>query len=290
MIELVDPTRLNDSLTCLRYYYWRHERSIVPVQPRLPLIFGSAIHECLAEHYRGKTAGQCLAAFEKIWERDVVPFQELYLMEEDPKRNPRRWAEQFLVYRQQFTPEQFIPLKVEVPYFLPLTDKIAVVGIIDLVINYLNQIMLMDHKTTSLMSRSFFASFNPHHQFTIYLMAANKLIQPDRPITTLLVNCLYVHPTKTEFQRIPTTRSTFTLEEEAEQFVGWWKIVQDCRRTGTWPQNTNRCQDWGGCVYHNLCTDIQANFRKMRPPTSLFQEKIWDPIQSLREHGLEVAI
>src|SRR5208337_5693986 len=100
-IEVVDTTRLRDSLSCLRLYYWRHERAQVPIAPRLPLIYGAGAHASLATHYRGGTAGEALAAFEAVWDSELSPtYQET--AEEDPKRNPVRWAETFLLYLQKY--------------------------------------------------------------------------------------------------------------------------------------------------------------------------------------------
>jgi hypothetical protein len=291
MIEVVDTTRLRDSLSCLRLYYWRHERAVVPKAPRLPLIYGAAIHASLAGHYLGESAGKCLAEFEEIWDTDIP---QDALTEDDPKRNPVRWAEVFLAYRQKYQTEPFRVRNVEVPFFLPLTDQIAIGGVIDLVIEYLGQIMLVDHKTTSYMNHRYFATFNPNHQAVNYLLAANKLIKPDQFINTLLFNCILVHATESRperlFERVPTTRSPAQLAEGQEQLVGWWNIVRACRSSGSWPMNDHYCQEWGGCAYHQLCTDVQANFRRLIPSKVVFKESAWDPIRELRKHGLKETI
>ena len=297
-IEIVDPTRLKDSLSCLRLYFWRHERHVIPVKPRLPLIYGNAVHACLAAHYEGKSGAVAFGAFEDTWTAALaqdggpVAEPELFQEDEDPKRNPTRWLEQWVLYRKQYAVEPFSVRNVEVPFFLPLTDDLALAGIIDLVVEYLGQIMIVDHKTTSYLNHRWIATFNPNHQFSAYLLAANELIKPDRPITTLLVNAILSHKTESNpdklFARIPTTRSTAQLEEERDELVGWWRIVRECRRTGSWPKNDQRCQDYQGCDYHPLCTDIQANFRRLIPSPALFKEEAWDPIRSLRRHGADL--
>lgn len=298
LIEVVDPTRLRDSLQCLRLYYWRHERGLVPNKPQLPLIYGSAIHACMAKHYEGGTSGESLAAFEEVWKAEVLPFEH-GLQEEDPKRNPVRWAETFLLYKRHYNVEPFTVLKlgdrpaVEIPFFLPLNDWLALCGIIDLLVKYLNQIMVVDHKTTSVTYQSYFESFNPNHQFTTYMTGATELL--GEPVTTTLVNCIVVHPTQSNpeklFMRVPTTRSKWQLDQFKEEMTGWWSIVRDCRRTGNWPRNDDRCQRWaGGCAYHPLCTEIQADFRKLKPSQAVFREQIWDPIQDLRDHGLNPEV
>lgn len=292
MIEVIDPTRLRDSLQCLRLYYWRHERHIIPKAPRMPLAYGSAVHACLAQHYLGEPAGICLQAFEKVWETEVIPWQN-EMSEEDLKRNPVRWAEIFIVYRQHYKVEPFQVLRVEAPFFLPLSDWLALAGIIDLLVKYLNQIMVIDHKTTSVTYPSYFAGFNPNHQFSSYLLGATELLE--QPVTTAIANCIVtakseMRPEKL-FIRHPTTRSLSQHQMLKEEILNWWEVVRECRRRNSWPRNDDRCQRWaGGCDYHSLCTDINTDYRRLKPSSALFRESVWDPIQELRQHGFNETI
>lgn len=291
-IEVVDPTRLNNSLQCLRLYYWCNERHIVPVKPRLPLVYGRGSHATLASHYRGEAPGMALKEFDDIWEADVIPFLT-EMDEEDPKRNPVRWAETFLAYRKYYSKEPFKVLFVEAPFFLPLSDDIALGGIIDLLVEWLNQKMVMDHKTTSVTYPSYFAGFNPNHQFSSYLLGATELLGEE--VTTCYVNNLVVLPKNAPpermFMRTPTNRSIAQHQMMKDELLGWWGIVRECRRTGNWPRNPDRCQRWaGGCEYHPLCTEIQTNFKKLIPSKAMYREEVWDPIAELRKHGLEETI
>jgi hypothetical protein len=291
-IEVVDPTRLRDSLQCLRMFYWRHERSMVPMTPRMPLIHGRGVHATLAAHYEGKSAGLALLEYQKIWDAEVLPYQT-DIDEDDIKRNPVRWAEQFVLYRQFYRVEPFKVRNVEAPFFLPLTDTIAIGGIIDLLVEHLNQLMVIDHKTTSVTYPSYFASFNPNHQFSTYLLGASEILK--QPVTTALVNCLVTHKSEMRpdklFMRVPTMRSPSQHQMLKEEIVGWWTIVQNCRRTGNWPRNDDRCQRWaGGCDYHSLCTEIQTDYKRIIPSKMLFRQEQWDPIQDLRRRGFKETI
>jgi hypothetical protein len=293
-IEVVDPSRLRDSLQCLRAFYWKYERHIIPMAPRLPLAYGSGLHAALAAHYEGKSAGLALKAFEEVWEREVLPYQTEW-QEEDRKRNPVRAAEVFMLYRRYYasTDKHFVVKNVEAPFFLPISDTVALGGIIDLLVEYLGQLMVVDHKTTSVTWPSFFAAFNPNHQFSVYLLGASEILQ--RPVTTALVNCVVTHATEMRpdklFIRQPTTRSPAQHQMLKDEILGWWSIVQACRRTNNWPRNDDRCQRWqGGCSYHNLCTEITADYRRIVPSKALFRESIWDPLAALRAHGFKETV
>lgn len=291
-IEVIDPTRLRDSLQCLRLFYWRHERAVVPLAPRMPLAYGRAVHASLAAHYEGKTAGQCLKAFEDCWDEDVTPWVT-EMTEDDPKRNPVKWAQVFMAYRSFYKTEPFTVRNVEAPFFLPLDDKLALGGIIDLLVEYLGRLMVIDHKTTSYTNPSYFASFNPNHQFSAYLLGASEIL--GEPIQTALINCILTHNTETRPERLfirqPTTRSPAQHQMLKEEITGWWSIVRACRQSGNWPRNDDRCQRWpGGCDYHSLCTDITTDYRRIIPSKAIFRESVWDPIAQLRKHGFTTTI
>lgn len=298
-IEIVDPTRLRASLQCLRLYYWSQERAIVPIKPRLPLIYGVSAHACFEAHYHGGSSGESLAAFEDTWARELGDSVQEY-WDHDPKRNPRKWAEVFLLYKRRYPEEPFKVLTlpngkpaIEVPFFLPLTKTLALAGIIDLVVEYLNRIILIDHKTTSYLNQKWIESFNPNHQFSAYLLAGNELLQPKKPIDTLLINAIKVHATDLRpealFDRIPTNRSQQQLQAFKEELIGWWEVIRACRATGSWPRNDDRCGRWPEmCAYHPLCTDIEADYKKVIPSSGMYRKQVWDPVRKLREHGLKL--
>lgn len=300
MIEVIDPTRLRASLQCLRYYYWEHERNIIPIKPKMPLAHGIGVHHTLEAYYHGASLGKALEKYDETWAKEVAPYQDA-MSEEDPKRNPRRWAETFILYRKQYQKESFEVLTlpngkpaIEVPFFLPLTEDLALAGIIDLIIKYCGQIMLLDHKTTSYLNQKWIRSFNPNHQFSAYLLAANELLKPTRPINTLLVNAIKVHATDNRpeglFDRIPTTRTTNQLQQFKEEMIAWWTLsVRASRKSGAWPRNDDRCERWPeGCPYKDLCTELEVDHRKLIPSSALYKEKVWDPLERLKSHGLKL--
>lgn len=298
-IEIVDTTRYRDSLQCLRLYYWAHERGIVPIEPRLPLIYGVSCHSCLESHYHGAPAGEALQSFETTWKRELGDKVNEY-WDKDPKRNPRRWAEVYMLYRRRYPAEPWKPYilpngkpAIEVPFFLPLTEDLALAGIIDLIIEHLNRIMLMDHKTTSYLNQKWIEGFNPNHQFSSYLLAGNELLRPKKPIDTLFVNAIKVHPTEMKiealFDRIPTTRSLAQLQASKEELIGWWSVVRACRTYGNWPRNDDRCGRWPDmCPYHSLCIDVETDYHRLIPSPRMYKQQTWDPTRKLREHGLKL--
>jgi intein/homing endonuclease len=152
---------------------------------------------------------------------------------------------------------------------------------------------IVTHNTTSVTYPSYFAGFNPNHQFGMYLLGATEVLK--EPVTAALINCIVTHPTEMRpeklFIRQPTSRSLAQFELMKEEIIGWWSIVQECRRTRNWPRNDDRCQRWkGGCDYHQLCVDVQEDYRKIKPSKAVYRESVWDPIAALRQRGFEETI
>lgn len=280
-VEVFDSTMLGDSLQCLRLFYWRHERHLVPVVPSLPLAYGRAVHACLAEHYRGATAGQALAAFEKAWQEDTAMLDEESAW--DNKRNPYRWAEVFMQYRDFYRVEPFKVRSVEVSTLLPLVEgDLYLAGLIDLVVEMDGRVVIIDHKTTSYMPPEFFSSFTIKHQFTAYILAATRLLELSEP-PELIANCILVTdrqvPPSKLFVRYPTRRNRYQLEAWHDEVVGWWQVVRACRASGNWPRNDDRCFRWKpGCPYHVLCASVDTNYLEFEPPPALFRVEQWNPV------------
>ncbi|MCX8125912.1 MAG: PD-(D/E)XK nuclease family protein [Dehalococcoidia bacterium] len=282
-VEVIDSTMLGDSLQCLRLYYWRHCRHLVPASPSLPLAYGQAAHASLAAHYRGATAGEALAAFEAVWDEAVGGL----LDEDEPgdsKRNPLRWAETFMAYRDFYRVEPFKVLGVENRAIVPLVeDDLYLAVILDLITLWDGKPVVIDHKTTSYMSPDFFQAFTIRHQFTGYILAATRLLELDEP-AGLVANCILVTdraaPPSRLFARYPVTRSRWQLEAWHQEIVSWWRVVRACREAGDWPRNDDRCFRWRpGCPYFILCASTEADYRSYQPPESLFRVEQWNPVK-----------
>lgn len=54
-------------------------------------------------------------------------------------------------------------------------------------------------------------------------------------------------------EKIPTT--DMDLEESKNDIVQYHRMIMECRKTGTWPRNTARCNDFGLCPYWGLCSE-----------------------------------
>ena len=278
----VDMTKMCDFLHCHRYFFWRYERNVVAIQPKASLVYGIAIHAMLAEWHKTGSYRSAMIAFDKSWQKHGEP-------EGDQKRNPIRAAEMMNAYRQYYPyekdKEQFRVIDTEVRGALPAGNFMLVV-IIDLVADYYRYgLRPMDHKTTSYLNDSWWVGSNIKHQYSAYLWAMRKLF--GKNCNSLEINGLLVDKTRCQFERKPTSRSDWELDDWQRQMNHVWKEVELCKAENEWPENDDYCTRWGGrsdmiCQFHSLCTTVGVDYRELEPPKSQFKVEKWDPLNEVR--------
>lgn len=265
-MEIVDSTKLTDSLNCLRYFQLRHELGLVPKDEYigLPLIFGSAIHAALDELYTSASVVKAMQAFDEVWAG----------REGDHKRNPAAALRILSEYILTYPNEAFTVIATERPFVVPLTDQIAWAGIVDLVGRIDDQLFIMDHKTASQIAPSYWAQYDAGAsiQEIGYLYAVSQLV--GQVVRTFAVNVILVDRDKTGFQRRFYVRREDEVVQWKETITNWWSIVLACRQAGQWPKNPHYCGRWGRCQYIDICSTGHI--------TSDFDVCHWDPLSKLK--------
>jgi len=269
-LRQVDSTRISDSLNCLAYFKLRHIEGIVPEEPSLPLIFGSAIHAGLAAYYQGQGFKDICRAFDQVW-------LEGSRGRKDAKRNAARGLAILNAYLKRYAKEPFDILVVEESFIVPV-DDLALVGIIDLVAKMGNQIIVIDHKTSSSLSPFYWLPYTTgaDYQGAGYLYAVSTLMAAKA--NTFVPNVLLVHTEKTEFER--RFFSFYNQEEFKRAVLHWHKTLLWHFRENCWPKNPKYCNRWAKCDYAGLC-EVFADVSKAEPITG-YRVEHWDPVSRLR--------
>lgn len=268
-----DSTMLSDFRNCQRYFYWRHIRQYESIDIKLPLVYGIAIHAMLAEWYRTHDLRSALAAFDQSWIKHGEP-------EGDQKRNPQRAAELMNAYRNFYPQEPFKVVDIEVRGALPL-DEIMLVVIIDLVADYPGYGLLpMDHKTTSYFNDKWWRGKTLRWQYSAYLWTMRQLF--GKNCNSLYVNGILVDKSRCLFERQPTSRNDWELEQWVRQVKHLYKEIQLCKEMDEWPQQEDYCDRWPEtCQFHPLCTQVGVDYRKIEPGGS-YKKSVWDPLNEVR--------
>lgn len=143
---------------------------------------------------------------------------------------------------------------------------IYIFGTIDVILKSLTnlQILVTDHKTSSMVGKDFYNRLKPNHQYTGYIY----LVQQCLGLSTdkFMVNCIQVKPkpktargTRPDFPRQITTRSPEDITEFkacVEFYVEQYLKSMD---SGVWPQGSpDSCSMYGGCQYLDICSSPHA--------------------------------
>lgn len=283
--QYVDSVRLSDSLNCLRLYYYRHKRHLTVPEKALSLIYGSAIHAALASKYRGGNLVEQCMAFDSEWEAAGE--------REDSKRSAQKGLAVITAYNEVYGNDPaWKVLGTEMPFVWPISSTLIWVGIIDLLVQLPNNhLVLVDHKTTSMLNEGYWHGRNPNHQFTGYIGAARNVLGAE--LNTLMVNAVLVSKNKTVneswFERRPTARTLEELDRWVWEIQTWWDIVKSCEAHDNWPRNPAYCHHWNRlCDYHIICTMTRGDYRSWEPNPEVFIHSPWDPLAELREKGAQV--
>lgn len=271
-----------------------HKKSQSPA-----VLFGSAIHAALEVFYNSSRADRTLPKNYKTVIQDLENMEapedhllyksaKAFVDKAEPLRNippsDKRSLQAGLWslahYFETYIDDPFVVMEdkdgpiVErrVEYKLYESEKMDIVyfGTIDVVLKNqrTNQILVCDHKTSSIVGNDFFNRLKPNHQYTGYLLGAKEClgIKTD----SFLVNCIQVKPKPVtsrgkppHFLRQVTRRDETDYVEFRQAVMYWVRQYLDWIAGDYWPLgHTNACSSYGGCQYLSVCsapTEIRDN-------------------------------
>lgn len=241
-----------------------------------PLGFGGAFHSGLAEWYRTASRQSMLLAVKNAWP-DSMPV--------DDYRTLQKCVDALLSYVKEYPGETFQLVQgpdgplVEVAFTLPTDmylscfecgpiagvwdpelvpicqncgmalEPIEYGGIFDLLVEFNQQVFVVDHKTTSQLGAGFFNQFRPNNQMTGYVWGSSKL--SGQRVGGALINAICVlKSSPTKFARQVTTRTDHEIAEWMVSVHRTCENIQQCRRTGIWHMQTVNCTMYGKCEFH----------------------------------------
>lgn len=148
--------------------------------------------------------------------------------------------------------------------------KITLFGTIDAILenSATGQILITDHKTSSVVGQDFYNRLKPNHQYTGYVVLAQR----ELGLTTenFMVNCIQVKAKPKTVRGIPPhfpRQITRRTPEDIEHFIKTTKYFCEqfirCRADSFFPLgDVNACSMYGGCNFLTICSapeSIQEN-------------------------------
>lgn len=294
----VNTSSLSLMQECWRKTYYSLERNLRSNSEGEATLFGTAIHKALEVFYLAPFERRTLpAGFRKDFEllagghdegKDYLimdaarAFKEkmipLASLPEDNKRSLASGLWLLSYYFEKYHDDPWIALCdsegkpfVEKDFNYIILDtptlQIEVFGRIDLILTnpHTMQVVVTDHKTTSMMGEDFFNRCAPNFQYTNYVLGTNLSlgIKTD----TFLVNGIGVKAkpktargSPPTFIRQPTMRVEEDFDELRRAMKMYVKIYLDLKsKSEPWPQTTpGPCAMWGGCQYREICSSPKS--------------------------------
>lgn len=180
--KTIDNYALSIFKECPYKYHLRMNRNIVSCRPNLPAQFGIAIHEGLAEHYRGKSLDEAVKAFKESWQEfeGMKPEYSIPL------------GVMMLTYYVQT--DKLEPLHVEVGIAVEIPQtKWVYTGRIDLVARLDDVMFVIDHKTRAKSLSTF--NIEPNFQLVGYAYGVQQTLGLESP-PGIMVNLINVSSKK----------------------------------------------------------------------------------------------
>lgn len=155
-LEYMSYSRINAMMTCPLRFQFRYVDRLEPEFTAPALVFGTAIHSAIADHYRTSmedesppTHDELMSSFDKSWREASVDRPPIKFKEKENVETLHDLASSMLArFREEASPSRVVG--VEVPFRVPLDDSIDLVGVVDLVeVDEEGQLTLVDHKTSA---------------------------------------------------------------------------------------------------------------------------------------------
>ena len=264
----INSSSLEIIQTCKRKAYFALHQKLVGQEDSPALLFGTAIHKALEVWYtyprvqrNGSIAKLAIDAFHGA-------AAALNTLDATDKRHPSNGEKTLESYFEKYKDDPFevmsddkgpiVERRFEFEIYCDEYLRIIVFGTIDVVLKNVETgtLIVADHKTTSALGTDFYQRCKPNHQYTCYVMGAQKALG----LTTdlFMVNGLQVAKTKKEFARQVTQRTTDDLNEFTQAVLWAVRAYLD----DTWPMGpVSACAMWGGCSYRQIC-EVPASLRQ----------------------------
>ena len=254
-------------------------------------LFGSAIHKALEVYY--STPLKDRSRIPKLDELELMSFGHAHRDEENPlvksiraflvkaeplgklppedKRSLQNGTWILWNYFKSYVDDPYVTyyddsgpfVERDFSFTLYEDDKLEIeyFGRIDLVLRNsgTGNLLVCDHKTSSIVGNDFYNRLKPNHQYTGYLLGTKKCYALDTD--SFLVNCLQVKARpRTKYGQAPHFPRQITVRSE-DDYAEFRETVRDSVRNylyfsenGIWPMgSTSICANYGGCMFLQVC-------------------------------------
>lgn len=146
---------------------------------------------------------------------------------------------------------------VELSFKVGIDNGLVLCGHLDKLVQFGSGIYIQDHKSTSstvtgASARSFFQSFNPSNQMSLY--PAGAYLAYNIPVRGVIIDAIQIGVNTIAFGRDITHRHEAQMEEFLSSVYSYRRIAEMYTEEGYWPMNETSCGNYGGCEFRMVCS------------------------------------
>jgi hypothetical protein len=151
-------------------------------------------------------------------------------------------------------------------------------GHLDRVVDFNDEIFVMDHKTTTTTpSTWYWNTFDPHNQMTLYTLAGKIIFQTN--IKGVIIDSGQILMEDTRWSRGTTYRTQEQLEEWLTDLKYWLAKAEEFAINEYWPMNDTACDKYGGCKFREICSKSPSVRETFLKP-EFTRGEIWNPLKA----------
>lgn len=308
MPHYYDNTRIGAFKRCPRKFNFRHIRHWTPEVTAEPLAFGAAWHKSMDSIWKGDTISGAYTAFLKEFSSHGYTPDPVVLPDSIRNVATAHSMIESYVKANRDTLKSAKLIASEQPFAVPLDDsgELYYVGRQDKIVEMRGRIYTIEHKTTTQYKKdgpfrdSFLKSFNPNGQIDGYLYAG--FLTYGEKYKGVWIDAALVHQSVRGYRFIPVEKQFAMVDAwlwETKYYISEIQLninslnVYLNQETSpgylpAFPRNTESCDLYAGCSYHDVCRFYPDPTVLIDPPQGFVVEK-WEPYNELKleQIGLE---
>lgn len=153
-------------------------------------------------------------------------------------------------------------------------------GHLDRVVNFADDLFVMDRKTTTTTPGSYyFDGWSPHNQMTLYTLASQVVV--GAPVKGVFIDAAQILTHSSAFVRGITYRTQDQIHEWVGDLAYWFSLAETFAQQGHWPMNDTACDKFGGCRFRSICSkspQVREKFLKSEFVQQTEAER-WNPLK-----------
>lgn len=290
-VDVVDSSKLGTLMDCPRRFFYEHVLGwrVDKFGEDFHLVFGEAWHRAIEVlSHIGFDDEALMRAF--------TVFQEYYAQhfDVDAEMHKNKTLANVLrglaLYSGLYKHSGFKTLYTEVSGVVPVSDTRSIHFRLDNISEKDGQVYVLDHKTGSTFSRSWYDQWSTSNQMSCYTHAAYCHFDPSTVWGVRIRGILFQQQKLAEkdLVEVPVHKTMEMMQAWLVNVNRWFDVIDqefDKLASATanddvmaaFPLNTQSCTKYFGCPFITFCTAWANPLRRCGVPPSDFKVAHWDP-------------